>query len=607
MENYVVSARKYRPQRFSDVVGQASITTTLENAIKSSHLAQAFLFCGPRGVGKTTCARILAKVVNTPEGEEMDPNEDFSFNIFELDAASNNSVDDIRSLTDQVRIPPQVGQFKVYIIDEAHMLSQSAFNAFLKTLEEPPPHAIFILATTEKHKIIPTILSRCQIFDFKRIEIKDMEQHLAKIASEEGIEAESDALHMIAEKADGALRDALSIFDQIVSFSGNKLSYESVVENLNILDYDYFFRAADHIRKHDIPGALLLFDEVLNKGFDGHHFINGLGSHYRNLLVCKDENTLKLLQVGDNIRAKYLEQSKKLSQEDLLSGLKVISKADVEYKSSKNQRLLIEIHLMQLCSIGADVEKKKSFSDRINIIPAGFKSDKSEPQIIDENPNRTEETTAADPKPVEPVAKEVVQVTEQTEPEETKVVEEIKESTSDNKEEKKQAEVVAVTETRKETNKSSNQAVTISIGAMLEEEELEQDDEEEDLSGKPRDEYDQNALKDWWKNYAKSLHEDGQRSFGSMLSKYEPDFDGDRIIMTLDNKAQLNEFNARKQDFLTDLRKEFNNYGITLEYSLEVKKTQRKYYTNKDKFERMVEMNPKLRELQKELGLDPDF
>ena len=588
MENYVVSARKYRPQRFGDVVGQSSITTTLENAIKSSHLAQAFLFCGPRGVGKTTCARILAKVVNTPEGEEMDPNEDFSFNIFELDAASNNSVDDIRSLTDQVRIPPQVGQFKVYIIDEAHMLSQSAFNAFLKTLEEPPAHAIFILATTEKHKIIPTILSRCQIFDFKRIEIRDMEQHLAKIASEEGIEAESDALHMIAEKADGALRDALSIFDQIVSFSGNKLSYESVIENLNILDYDNFFRAVDNIRKHDIPRALLLFDEVLNKGFDGHHFINGLGSHYRNLLVCKDENTLKLLQVGDNIRANYLEQSKKMSQEDLLSGLKVISKADVEYKSSKNQRLLIEIHLMQLCSIGAEVEKKKTLNDRISIIPANYVAQKLEvkPQIIDEN--------TEDPVEASEVIEEVAPVKEEPQSKQApEPVAEVPEKTV-------QAVPGASVITKGITS-------TISIGAILEEEEESYKEEEEDLSGKPRDEFKEEDLKEWWKDYAKSLHGEGQRSFGTMLSKYEPDIDGDRIVMTLDNKAQLNEFNARKQDFLGELRKAFNNYGIILEYSLEVKKTQRKYYTNKDKFERMVELNPKLRELQKELGLDPDF
>ncbi len=596
MENYVVSARKYRPQKFSDVVGQGSITRTLENAIKSSHLAQAFLFCGPRGVGKTTCARILAKVVNTPDGEDVDPNEDFGFNIFELDAASNNSVDDIRSLTDQVRIPPQVGQFKVYIIDEAHMLSQSAFNAFLKTLEEPPPHAIFILATTEKHKIIPTILSRCQIFDFKRIEIKDMEAHLSTIAKEEGIEAESDALHLIAEKADGALRDALSIFDQVVSFSGKNISYKSVVENLNILDYDYFFRAADHIRKHDIPGAMLLFDEVLNKGFDAHHFVNGLGSHYRNLLVCKDESTLGLLQVGDNIRAKYLEQSKKIEQNDLLTGLKVIARADVEYKSSKNQRLLVEIALLQLCSIGAELEKKKTLNDRIDIIPVGTIAlpSKKEAKVIDEHQkaddhkqkqSKEEEAKA----PIEPVA----------------------EASAEIKEEPKRAPKKEPDESKpkaKQVSSSEEIGLTISIGDVLQQEDEQEEDAEEDLSGKPRDEFSEDEFTVWWKEYGKTLHEEGRRSLGTMLSKYDPEIrENNTVVLTLDNKAQLNEYNANKQELLNVMRKQFNNYGIKLEYTLEVKKTQRKYYTNREKFERMKELNPKLQDLQRELGLDPDY
>ncbi|HAS35196.1 MAG TPA: DNA polymerase III subunit gamma/tau, partial [Flavobacteriales bacterium] len=360
MEHYLASARKYRPQKFQDVVGQEAITNTLENAIRSSHLAQAFLFCGPRGVGKTTCARILAKVINTAEGESIDPDEDFAFNIFELDAASNNSVDDIRSLTEQVRIPPQLGSYKVYIIDEAHMLSQAAFNAFLKTLEEPPAHAIFILATTEKHKIIPTILSRCQIYDFKRIDIGDIVGHLSRISEEEGISAEADALHLIAEKADGALRDALSIFDQVVSFSGKELNYKQVSENLNVLDFDYYFRIGDAIRKNDIPAALLSFDEILQNGFDGHLFINGLGTHFRNLLVCKQEQTLKLLEVSDSAKTRYSDQAAKIEFDDILLALRVISKCDVQYKTSKNQRLLVEICLMQLCSIVASEKKKSS-------------------------------------------------------------------------------------------------------------------------------------------------------------------------------------------------------------------------------------------------------
>ncbi len=359
MENYVVSARKYRPQTFEDVVGQASITRTLENAIKNNHLAQAFVFCGPRGVGKTTCARILARKINEEDIDKVEE-EDFAFNIFELDAASNNSVDDIRHLIDQVRIPPQIGNFKVFIIDEVHMLSPAAFNAFLKTLEEPPAHAIFILATTEKHKILPTILSRCQIFDFRRIEIPDIIAQLKKVAEQEKLEAEEDALHIVAQKADGAMRDALSIFDQLVSFCGNTLTYNDVIENLNVLDYDYYFAITEAMANSDIAKALVVFDEILDKGFDGHHFINGLSDHFRDLMVCKDPQTVKLLQVGQNICDKYREQSKLLEQEALLYALKITSKCDVQYKMSQNKRLLVELCLMQLCSLKEAIEKKKT-------------------------------------------------------------------------------------------------------------------------------------------------------------------------------------------------------------------------------------------------------
>jgi len=601
MENFVVSARKYRPQKFNDVVGQSSITDTLENAIKSGHLAQAFLFCGPRGVGKTTCARILAKVVNTKEGEEIDPNEDFGFNIFELDAASNNSVDDIRSLTDQVRIPPQVGDYKVYIIDEAHMLSQAAFNAFLKTLEEPPAHAIFILATTEKHKIIPTILSRCQIFDFKRIDVKDMEKHLSGIATQEGIEAESDALHLIAEKADGALRDALSIFDQIISFAGNKLSYKAVVENLNILDYDYFFRASDYIRKHDIPAALVLFDEILNKGFDGHHFINGLGTHYRNLLVCKDESSLALLQVGDNIRAKYLEQSKNISQEDLLLGLKLIARTDVEYKASKNQRLLVEISLMQLCSIGVEHEKKKTLADRIDIIPYHLVSKSREPKVLDEY---QEETPSKPPKAE--IQKEEPKASSEKSLERKP---EMPSKETEAKPETVESESVPepIAKAPVSTNSNTLKVSSLSIGAFLEEEEQVHAEEEEDLSGKPKDSFTKEQLLEQWKNYANKIQKEGKRSFASMLLKYEPERNENTVLISLDNKAQLNEYNACKQGLLNNLRDALNNYSIALDYTLEVKKEKRKYYTNREKFDRMVELNPSLLDFQKELGLDPDI
>ncbi|HEY9560854.1 MAG TPA: DNA polymerase III subunit gamma/tau, partial [Anseongella sp.] len=364
MENFIVSARKYRPLHFNTVVGQNHVTGTLKNAIKNNQLAQAFLFCGPRGVGKTTCARILAKTINcqniTPEFEACDECESClsfrkgaSMNIHELDAASNNSVDDIRSLVEQVRYPPQAGKYKIYIIDEVHMLSQSAFNAFLKTLEEPPSYAIFILATTEKHKIIPTILSRCQIFDFNRIKVNDIAGHLAYIAGEEKIPFEDDGLHLIAQKSDGALRDALSMFDQIVSFSGGNLSYKAVIDNLNILDYDYYFRLTRSLLEEDIPGGLLLFDEILAKGFDGNNFINGLCSHFRNLLVCKEEKTVQLLEVSEGIRQRYLEQSREASTGFLLSGLNIGNQCDINYRLSKNPRLQVELALMKMCHINA--------------------------------------------------------------------------------------------------------------------------------------------------------------------------------------------------------------------------------------------------------------
>lgn len=370
MSDYIVSARKYRPQTFDTLVGQKSIATTLKNAIKNDQLAQAFLFCGSRGVGKTSTARILAKTINCFDRTEnieacgkcdscVSFDEGSSLNVYELDAASNNSVEDIRNLIDQVRIAPQLGDYKVYIIDEVHMLSPSAFNAFLKTLEEPPKHAIFILATTEKHKIIPTILSRCQIFDFNRIKINDIADHLSAIAVKEGINAESEGLHLIAQKADGALRDALSIFDQIVSFAGNTLTYKSVIENLNVLDYDYYFRLVDYALTEDIPSSLLLYHEIMDHGFDGHQFIVGLSEHYRNLLICKDSKTVSLLEVAESIQNKYVEQSGKLDVQHILRALGVLSKTDTDYKSAKNSRLLVELTLMQLCSIKSEFEKKK--------------------------------------------------------------------------------------------------------------------------------------------------------------------------------------------------------------------------------------------------------
>ena len=362
MENFIVSARKYRPDTFQTVVGQASITSTLKNAIKNSQLAHAYLFCGPRGVGKTTCARIFAKTINCQNlTAEIEPcnqcesckafNGSRSYNIHELDAASNNSVDDIRNLTDQVRIPPQIGHYSIYIIDEVHMLSQAAFNAFLKTLEEPPHHAIFILATTEKHKIIPTILSRCQIFDFNRIKISDISGHLSNVAKSESVAIEGEALNVIAQKADGAMRDALSIFDQIVSFSGKSITYKDVISNLNVLDYDYYFRLTDLFLKNDIANSLLLFNEILDHGFEGHHFITGLSSHFRDVMVCKDPVTIQLLEVGGEIREKYKVQATMCDGDFLIGALQIANECDLQYKASQNKRLLVELALIKIAQL----------------------------------------------------------------------------------------------------------------------------------------------------------------------------------------------------------------------------------------------------------------
>ena len=365
MDNYIVSARKYRPATFDTVIGQRALTTTLKNAIANNKLAHAYLFCGPRGVGKTTCARIFAKTINClspkPDGEACNEcesckafNEQRSYNIHELDAASNNSVEDIRSLIEQVRIPPQIGKYKVYIIDEVHMLSTAAFNAFLKTLEEPPHHAIFILATTEKHKILPTILSRCQIYDFSRISVTDTVEHLQSVAQKEGIDVEPEALTVIAQKADGGMRDALSIFDQVTSFSNGHITYKSVIENLNVLDYEYYFKLTDYILENKVSECMLLFNEVLKKGFDGNHFITGLSSHFRDLLVSRDEQTLQLLEVGASIRERYKTQAQKCEQKFLYKAMKLCNDCDLNYRQSKNKRLLVELTLIQLAQITSE-------------------------------------------------------------------------------------------------------------------------------------------------------------------------------------------------------------------------------------------------------------
>ena len=563
MEHFIVSARKYRPQIFEDVVGQQAITNTLENAIKNDHLAQALLFTGPRGVGKTSCARILAKKINE-QGLENVKDEDFAFNIFELDAASNNSVDDIRSLTDQVRIPPQTGKYKVYIIDEVHMLSQSAFNAFLKTLEEPPAHAIFILATTEKHKIIPTILSRCQIFDFKRIGVLDAKNYLKVICEKEGITAEDDALHIIAQKADGAMRDALSIFDRVVSFSGKNLTREAVTENLNVLDYDTYFSMTDLLLDNKIPDVLNAFNTILGKGFEGHHFINGLASHFRDLLVAKDKATVELLEVGDNAKKKYLQQAVKASIPFLLQAIEKANDCDLKYRTSKNQRLLTELTLMQIASITFDGEKKKSAN---YIIPATFfqalspakkviQQPISVPKIIASIPEIVLETPK--PKAPKPVLQNV-----------------------------------------------QRRSSSLSLKSVHEKKVVQKSAVEENFDNHPKEAFNEEKLQKLWKKYVSLLNEKGERSMASIVATDIPKLGkGFTINFTVPNKLMQDQFKRGRPKLLNFLREKLNNYGITIDAVLNETVEKKFAYTPLEKFNKLKDKNPLLGKLRQVFELD---
>ena len=559
MEHFIVSARKYRPQNFEDVVGQQAITNTLENAIKNNHLAQALLFTGPRGVGKTSCARILAKKINL-EDSNFSEDEDFAFNIFELDAASNNSVDDIRSLTDQVRIPPQTGKYKVYIIDEVHMLSQAAFNAFLKTLEEPPAHAIFILATTEKHKIIPTILSRCQIFDFKRISVLDAKNYLKVICEKEQITAEDDALHIIAQKADGAMRDALSIFDRVISFSGANLTREAVTQNLNVLDYETYFNMTDLLLENKIPEVLNAFNVVLGKGFEGHHFINGLASHFRDLLVAKDKATLELLEVGDAAKKKYLNQGIKASIPFLLQAIEKANQCDLDYRASKNQRLLVELTLMQIASITFDGEKKKPSNF---IIPATFfqalspPKKQSKPIVI--NPVVKEKSETEIPKkPKTPVLKSV-------------------------------------------TRRSSN----LSLKSVHQKKEVQKTSIEENFDNHPKDVFSEKTLQLHWHAYATLLQKKGEFSMASIVGTDVPKLqDKFKIVFSVPNKLMKDQFLKGQPKLLKYLREQLNNYGIAIDLILNEKKEKKFAYTPQEKFNKLKEKNPLLEKLRQTFELD---
>ncbi|WP_339836916.1 DNA polymerase III subunit gamma/tau [uncultured Flavobacterium sp.] len=598
MEQFIVSARKYRPQTFKDVVGQKAITNTLLNAIEHNHLAQALLFTGPRGVGKTTCARILARKINQ-EGYD-DPNEDFSFNVFELDAASNNSVDDIRNIIDQVRIPPQTGKYKVYIVDEVHMLSSAAFNAFLKTLEEPPRHAIFILATTEKHKILPTILSRCQIFDFKRITINDAKEHLKEIATEQGVSFEDDALHIIAQKADGAMRDALSIFDRVVSYCGNNLTRQAVYENLNVLDFEYYIRVTDYILENKIPELLLAFDDILAKGFDGHHFIAGLASHFRDLLVCQTPSTLTLLDSGEQAKALYSAQSQKASQDFLLKGIDLANTTDLNYKISQNQRLLVELCLMQLASITFDGEKKKP---NAFIIPATYFRNNS--YSITETISSSQTSSVVSEK----VADDILQKTEESVPSSISS-EQIAEKTIETPKTVEKKEISEPKETPPTTSKPLTTAQpkvsALSLAGLRAKKELEakQSQHLKHLGELPSEKFTETDMLLQWNKFAQRMSDTGKMLLSTYMLMNEPILNGTTITLELPNESTKEEFLSGCVELIGYLRGKLHNHDIVI--NVKVNETVEKKYafTPDDKYERLRNINPAIDLLRKTFDLD---
>ncbi|MFW0716994.1 DNA polymerase III subunit gamma/tau [Pedobacter sp. N23S346] len=593
MENFIVSARKYRPATFETVVGQQHITGTLKNAIKNNQLAQAFLFCGPRGVGKTTCARILAKTINcTNPTAEMEAcgtcdnclsfQNGHSFNVHELDAASNNSVDDIRSLIEQVRIPPQAGRYKIYIIDEVHMLSQSAFNAFLKTLEEPPSYAIFILATTEKHKILPTILSRCQIFDFNRIQVEDISNHLATIAQRENIAFESDGLHIIAQKADGGLRDALSMFDQIASYANKNITYKAVIDNLNILDYDYFFKLTSYLTAAEVSQTLLLFDEILNNGFDGNNFINGLATHFRNLLVGKDAATIKLLEVSENIKQKYLDQCKQTELSFLLTALNLANTCDLNYKNSKNQRLQVELALIKMCHIRSVVQLAQ--------------------QPL--NPSNTATDQDQDKKKTDVVAGKAesvkIKVESQNPPPKTKTL-----------------SLPTVEEKPKTIPSSSANSISINIpkkniGTLIPSlndlERLASGEEEsgpKKATGEAREPFTYDQLLEIWNKYIQIIKNADKINLFTILNNFTPQLISPVLIeISVESKTQEQFVVQESVELMNYLRNQLQNFAVDITFKLVERKIENRLYGNREKYDYLVTKNPKLDELRKRFNLD---
>ncbi len=548
MKHFKVSAIKYRPQAFEDVVGQSAITNTLENAIKNNHLPQALLFTGPRGVGKTTCARILAKKINQLTDEDKDLERCFAFNIFELDAASNNSVDDIRNLIDQVRFAPQQGKYKVYIIDEVHMLSKSAFNAFLKTLEEPPVHAVFILATTEKQKIIPTILSRCQIYDFKRVTIEDIKNHLHRIANDQGVRAEDDALQMIAQKADGALRDSLSLFDRVVSFCGKNLTRQAVSENLNILDYDYYFRMVDCFVEHNISKALLEYNHILERGFDGHDFVAGLLSHLRDLLVVKDRETIGLLEVGEKVKQKYIKQSTIIELSHLIRFINILNDCDIHYKNSRNKRLWVEIALMRLACVASSSQEDKKKIDKI-LSPANEQNNIQNNSIPKQAQNTDE-----------------------------------------------------IEKSKKVLKSSRNRISGLSIKSFTTEKKSVKVSSEGDL---PKDNFTQEQLLKVWKKYLEVLQNSKSKvGLASFLSKVIPKLSDDQIIVKVHSNTLQKMVEELLPQMLVFFKEQLNNHYIT--FKIEVCELENKtsyIYTSEEKLAFLIKKNPKILDFTRVLNL----
>ena len=592
MSEFIVSALKYRPQAFTDVVGQQAITKTLQNAIDLGKIAKAMLFCGPRGVGKTTCARIFAKKINSL-GADIDPNEDFAFNVFELDAASNNSVDDIRSLIEQVRIPPQKGSYKVYIIDEVHMLSTAAFNAFLKTLEEPPQHALFILATTEKQKIIPTILSRCQIFDFKRISTKDAQDYLKVIADREGVDAEDKALHLIAQKADGAMRDALSIFDRMISYAGEKLTAKHVSLNLNILDYDSYLDITELLHNGDLHNSILRFNQLLALGFDGYHFINGLSKHFRDLMMCQNEGTTQLLEVDTETEAAFMAQAKQVSKTFLLDALDLTSKYALQYKNSLHPHLQVELCLMQVASLN-EGEKKNS---KPYIKPFdGVVAPKTAVQKQEEASSISAENSAEADLTLTPEA--IIQSNETVENPAQKAGEK-----------NQQTEIPTDNLEKEETiqlDLSSQGVSGLSLSSLKVQKEHKNKVVSAIEDKEVRDnEVNQESIEEHWKKFTEIITVNGERNMVALLQLDLPRLKNKvEIHYAVPNDTNRVELEKNSNELMAYLRDQLSNDALTLKIHLEVKEEKKFVYTNEDKYHALAEKNPALELFKKKFNLE---